>query len=55
MNQNVRRMAAIALLQGMVFYGPVATLYRQAQGLSVFDITRIESLSMALCIALEIP
>ena len=48
-------MAAIALLQGMVFYGPVATLYRQTCGLSVFDIALIESLSMGLCIALEIP
>lgn len=48
-------MYAIALLQGMVFYGPVATLYRQAQGVSVFQITLIESISLALCIALEIP
>ena len=48
-------MYVIALLQGMVFYGPVATLYRQAQGVSVFQITLIESISLALCIALEIP
>ena len=48
-------MYAIALLQGMVFYGPIATLYRQAQGVSVFQITLIESLSMALAVALEIP
>lgn len=48
-------MYAIALLQGMVFYGPIATLYRQAQGVSVFQITLIESISLALCIALEIP
>ena len=55
MHSNLYRMAAIALLQGMVFYGPVATLYRQTCGLSVFDIALIESLSMGLCIALEIP
>ena len=48
-------MYAIALLQGMVFYGPVATLYRQAQGVSVFQITLIESISLAIAIALEIP
>ena len=55
MKKNIYLMYAIALLQGMVFYGPVATLYRQAQGVSVFQITLIESISLALCIALEIP
>ena len=48
-------MYAIALLQGMVFYGPIATLYRQAQGVTIFQITVIESISLALCLLLEIP
>jgi len=48
-------MYAIALLQGMVFYAPVATLYRRAQNVSVFQITLIESISLLLCLALEIP
>ena len=48
-------MYAIALLQGMVFYGPIATLYRQAHGLTIFQITLIESISLALLILLEIP
>lgn len=48
-------MYAIALLQGMVFYGPIATLYRQAKGVSVFQITLIESVSLALCLLLEFP
>ena len=48
-------MYAISLLQGMVFYGPVATLYRQQQGVSVFQITVIESISLILCILMEIP
>ncbi|MBC3938486.1 MFS transporter [Anaerotruncus massiliensis (ex Liu et al. 2021)] len=39
----------------MVFYGPIATLYRQARGVSVFQITLIESISLACLIALEIP
>lgn len=39
----------------MVFYGPVATLYRQAQGVSVFQIIIIESISLALCLLLELP
>ena len=33
----------------------MATLYRQAAGISVFEITIIESISLALCIALEMP
>ena len=53
--KNIYLMYAIALLQGMVFYGSIATLYRQANGISVFQITIIESISYILCIALEIP
>lgn len=55
MKKNLYIMYAISLLQGMVFYGPIATLYRQAQGVTVFQITLIESISLALTIALEIP
>ncbi len=54
MKRNIYLMYAIAFLQGMVFYGPVATLYRQAQGVSVFQITLIESISLILCILLEV-
>jgi MFS family permease len=54
-NKSIRLMYAIALLQGMVFYAPVATLYRQAQGVSLFQITIIESISLFVMIALEIP
>lgn len=54
-NKNIPLMYTIALLQGMVFYGAIATLYRQALGVSVFQITLIESISLLLCIALEIP
>lgn len=55
MRKNLYIMYAIALLQGMVFYGPVATLYRQARGITVFQITLIEGISLALAILLEIP
>ncbi len=48
-------MYAISLLQGMVFYAPVATLYRRAAGVSVFEISVIEAVSLALCVALEVP
>ena len=39
--RNIYLMYAIALLQGMVFYGPVATLYREAAGVTIFQITLI--------------
>ncbi len=55
MKKNIYIMYAIGLLQGMVFYGPVATLYRQTQGVSVFQITLIESIFLVICLALEIP
>ena len=53
--RNIRIMYAISLLQGMVFYAPIATLYRQQAGLGVFEITLIESISLAISIALELP
>lgn len=53
--RNIYILYAIALLQGMVFYAPVATLYRQAAGLGIWEISLIESISLALTIALEIP
>lgn len=53
--RNIYLLCAIGLLQGMVFYAPVATLYRQAAGLGIFHITLIESISLALTICLEIP
>lgn len=55
MKRNLWIMYAIALLQGMVFYGPIATLYRQAHELTIFQITLIESISLSLLILLEIP
>lgn len=48
-------MYAVSFLQGMVFYAPVATLYRRARGVSVLQITLIESISLVLCLLLEIP
>lgn len=53
--RNIWILWGIALLQGMVFYAPVATLYRQAAGLGIFHITLIESISLWLTISLEIP
>lgn len=53
--RNIYLLYAIAFLQGMVFYGPIATLYRQARGVTILEITVIESISLALCLLLEIP
>ena len=53
--RNIILLWGIALLQGMVFYAPVATLYRQAAGLGIFQITLIESISLWLTLCLEIP
>lgn len=55
MKRNIALLYGISLLQGMVFYGPISTLYRQVQGVSIFQILLIESISYALCIALEVP
>lgn len=53
--RNIFLLCAIGFLQGMVFYAPVATLYRQAAGVGIFQITLIESVSLILSIVLEVP
>jgi len=53
--RNIFLLCAIGFLQGMVFYAPVATLYRQTAGVGIFEITLIESVSLVLSILLEIP
>lgn len=55
MKRNLFFMYAISFFQGMVFYSSIATLYRQAAGLSIFQITMIESISLVLSFAFEIP
>ena len=52
--RNIALLYGISLLQGMGFYGPISTLYRQVQGVSIFQILLIESISYALCIVLEV-
>ena len=51
----VALMYLAAFLQGMVFYGPVASLYRTQAGLSMGDIALIESGYYLLVVALELP
>lgn len=55
MKRNLFFMYSISFFQGMVFYSSIATLYRQAAGISIFQITLIESISLVLSLAFEIP
>ncbi|WP_263487082.1 MFS transporter [Clostridium estertheticum] len=48
-------MYIIVFLQGFVFYGPIATLYRQNRNLSLSNMFLIESISWILMIIFEIP
>lgn len=53
--KNIPLMFAIVFLQGFVFYGPIATLYRESRGITLSQIFLIESISWLLMIALEVP
>jgi MFS family permease len=53
--RNILILYFVVLLQGMVFYGPIATLYRRAAGIGIFEITLIESVCVALTLLLELP
>lgn len=48
-------MYIIVFLQGLVFYGPIATVYRQNRNLALSNIFLIESISWILMIVFEIP
>ncbi|MFL0247231.1 MFS transporter [Candidatus Clostridium stratigraminis] len=52
---NVYLMYTIVFLQGLVFYEPIATLYRQSRNLSLSSMFLIESISWILVIVFEIP
>ncbi|MCR2044089.1 MFS transporter [Anaerosalibacter massiliensis] len=54
-NRNVYLLCIIAFLQGLVFYGPVATLFRQNRGLSLNNIFTIEAIFIILMFVFEIP
>lgn len=55
MKHNRILLYAIAFLQGMVFYASIATLYREVCGITIFQITLIESISLILSLSLELP
>ena len=53
--RNLTLLAGMALLQGMVFYSPVATLYRVQFGLPLSQFFIIEALSWGLTMLSELP
>lgn len=53
--KNILLMLCVNFLQGMVFYASIATLYREAAGVGIFEITVIESISLIVSLALELP
>ena len=53
--RNICLLYAIAFLQGMVFYAPVASLYRQARGMTLGQIALLESISFIIQLAMELP
>ena len=55
MKKNIYLFYLMFLFEGMVFYAPIATLYRAAVGISIFQITIIESICSACCLLLEVP
>lgn len=54
-SRGVFLMCLVSFLQGMVFYAPVAALYRTQAGVSLGQIALIESISWLVSLALEIP
>lgn len=55
MKHNLNVMLAVSFLQGMVFYASVATLYRLHAGITLSQITLIESVSFVVTLAFELP
>ena len=53
--KNIVILLGISLLQGLCFYAPIATLYRQAAGVTLFEMSVIESVSFAVSLLLEVP
>lgn len=53
--RNTALFFAAYFLEGLCFYAPVATLYRQAAGLTLAQIGALESVSVVLMLLLELP
>lgn len=54
-NRNIRLLYIIAFCQSLVFYGSIATIYRETKGIGLSQIFIIESISIVLTIIFEVP
>lgn len=54
-SRNISLLYTMALLQGMVFCGPIATLYRLAVGVGLGQIALMEGISLALALLTLLP
>lgn len=52
---NVYLMYIITFLQGLIFYVPVSTIYRQSRGLSMYQIFLLESIFTVILILSQVP
>lgn len=55
MKRNRMLMLLINILQSLVFYGPISTLYRESRGIDMSKIFIIESVYLAVTLVCEIP
>ena len=53
--RNINLMYIITFLNGLVFYAPVAVIYRQQKGLTMMEIFLLESILLILVLLLEMP
>lgn len=53
--KNIFLMNVIILLQGLVFYGPIATVYRLNKGINIKEIFLIESIFIIFNLLFEVP
>ncbi|MBR3839884.1 MAG: MFS transporter [Erysipelotrichales bacterium] len=53
--KNICILFSIVFLQALVFYYPISTLYRTSHGLTLTDITIIESISFIITMVFELP
>lgn len=55
LQRNLYLLYAVSFFQGLVFYSPIATLYRQARGLTLAQLAVTESVFAVCSLAMELP
>ncbi|MGL4760970.1 MAG: MFS transporter [Sarcina sp.] len=54
-SKNYNIMCIIALLQGLVFYGPITMIYKENHGITITEILLLESILIGVMLIFEIP